>query len=73
MEFANLRKIEISLSILGEIQFLEGIQSKLQVQMNTLEKSCKAMEEKYSEIKTNITSSEINFKREIYDISKNSF
>lgn len=31
------------------------------------------MEEKYLEIKINIMSFEINFKREIYDISKNFF
>lgn len=52
---------------------MKDTQSKLQVQMDTLENRCKAMEEKYSEIKNDITSSEINFKREIYDISKHSF
>lgn len=66
----HLRRIEISLSILEEVQSMKVNQSKLQDQMNTLENRCKATEEKYSEIKTYITSSEINFKREIYDISK---
>lgn len=52
---------------------MEDIQRNLQVEMDTLKNSCKTMEEKYSEIQNNMTSSEINFKREIYDISKQSF
>lgn len=52
---------------------MEDIQKNLQVEMDTLKNSCKTMEEKYSEIQNNMTSSEINFKREIYDISKHSF
>lgn len=38
--------------------------------MDILENCCKVMEEKYLEIKNDIISFEINFKREIYDISK---
>lgn len=49
---------------------MEDIQRKLQVQT---ENRFKEMEEKYSEIKNYITSSEIHFKREIYDISKHLF
>lgn len=62
--------IEISLSILEEVQSMKVNQWKLQDQMNTLENRCKATEEKYSELISNITRSEINLKREIYDISK---
>eukprot|EP00105_Crassostrea_gigas_P012784 XP_011428889.1 PREDICTED: uncharacterized protein LOC105329368 isoform X2 [Crassostrea gigas] len=62
------KRKEITL-IKGNIRLMKDTQSKLQVQMDTLENRCKAMEEKYSEIKNDITSSEINFKREIYDIN----
>lgn len=69
----HLRRIRVYLSILEKIKSMEDIQRKLQVQTDNLENRFKAMEETYSEIKNYIMSPEIDFKREIYDISKHLF